>query len=241
MRLNAVLVQKALNSLSSAVYYMAQAIEPDAEDFAGYNALLKAKQSLSDAQKAAQVQKPRDKASKEADKALADDLAREEKAARKPAQEPERRQDSGLPDKLMKQATMEEFLKGWTAKTKAKEVKTAGAFAPGMGCSFQGVEHSVKAVFNNGVALLLRKGTQYHRLASVDQLDALFLKDSGAKGSYAPGQKVEVGFGMRDAAVASSFRPASVVSIHGQSAQIKYLDTGMTSTAKLSHLRPSRV
>lgn len=251
MRINAVLVQKALMSLSTAIYHLAQAIEPESEDFVGYNALLKAKQSLADTQ--VKAQKQADKAEKEPKenmKALKADLAKEKKSlADKEKIKEERRniisaamkktkEESGLPDKPMKLASMEAYLKTWMPKAKAHTVKVAGSFANGVGCSYQGVEHVVKSVYSNGVALLNRKGTQYHRLVPVDQLENLFLKDSGKSGKYAPGQKVEVGFGMKDAARASVFRPAVINSIHGSAAQIRYLDTDATSSAKLSHLRP---
>ncbi len=251
MRFNAVLVQKALNSLSNAIYYMSQAVEPEAEDIVGYNALLKAQQSLADKQmKAQQEQKPKAKEPEENMKALKADLAREKKSMDEKDRVKEERKkiisaalkrdksDSGLPDKPMKIASMEAFMKEWLPKSKAHPVKNSGGFAAGVGCSYQGTEHVVKSVYSNGVAMVNRKGTQYHRLVPVDQLENLFLKDSGKTGKYAPGQKVEVGFGMKDAEKASVFRQAVISSIRGQLAQVKYLDTESTSSAKLSHLRP---
>ena len=252
MRLNAVLVQKALNSFANAIYYMSQAIEPEAEDIVGYNALLKAKQSLADKQvKAQQEQKPKDKEPEENMKALKADLAREKKSLDEKDRIKEERKrvisaalkkdksESGLPEKPMKIASMEAFMKEWLPKSKAHPVKSSGGFAAGVGCSYQGAENIVKAVYSNGVAMINRRGTQYHRLVPVDQLEHLFLKDSGKDGKYAPGHKVEVGFGMKDSAKATVFRPAVINSIRGQAAQIKYLDTDATSTAKLSHLRPA--
>lgn len=247
MKLNPLLVQKALNCLSSSIYYFAQSIVVSPEDIADYNAMVKARKAVSskpekDKPKPTKADPKPEKPEKEDLKALKADLAREEKKLSREESEDEEaarpKQESGLPDKPMKQATMDEFLKGWVTKAKARPIKSAGGFAVGMGCSFQNIEHLVKAVYSNGVVLLNRKGTQYHRLVPVDQLDSLFLKDSGVSSKYLAGQKVEVGFGMRDANKASSFRPAVVISIHGQSAQIKYVDTEMTSTAKLSHLRP---
>lgn len=256
MRLNAVLVQKALNSFANAIYYMSQAIEPEAEDIVGYNALLKAKQSLADKQvKAQQEQAEKTKAKEPEDmKALKADLAREKKSLdekdriKEEIKEERKRiisaalkkdkSESGLPDKPMKIASMEAFMKEWLPKSKAHPVRNSGGFAAGVGCSYQGTEHVVKSVYSNGVAMVNRKGTQYHRLVPVDQLENLFLKDSGKTGKYAPGQKVEVGFGMKDAAKASVFRQAVISSIRGQTAQVKYLDTESTSSAKLSHLRP---
>jgi hypothetical protein len=250
MRFNAVLVQKALNSLSNAIYHLAQSIEPDAEDIVGYNALLKAKQSLANTQVNAQKAQKAEKEPKENMKALMADLAFEKKSMDEKDRIKEERKnaisaaikkekpESSLPDKPMKLASMEAYLKTWMPKAKVHVVKVAGSFAQGVGCSYQDVEHIVKSVYSNGVALLNRKGTQYHRLVPVDQLENLFLKDSGKSGKYVPGQKVEVGFGMKDAAKASIFRPAVINSIHGSAAQIKYLDTDATSSAKLSHLRP---
>jgi flagellar biosynthesis GTPase FlhF len=254
MRFNAVLVQKALNSFANAVYYMSQAIEPCAEDIVGYNALLKAKQSLADRQLKAQQEqrqeKPKAKEPEENMKALKADLAREKKSLEEKDRIKEERKktisaaikrdksESGLPDKPMKIASMEAFMKEWIPKSKAHPVKNSGGFAAGVGCSYQGAENIVKAVYSNGVAMINRRGTQYHRLVPVDQLDNLFLKDSGKTGKYAPGQKVEVGFGMKDSAKATVFRAAVINSIRGQSAQIKYLDTDATSSAKLSHFRP---
>lgn len=249
MRLNAVLVQKALSALSTAIYHLSQAIEPTQEDIAGYNALLKTKQALADAQLKAQRAKAKaEREPREDLKALRADLSREERKLKgaDPDGEPRdkgqpkpQKEESGLPEKPMKQARMNEYLEGWLKRSKAHSVKNAGGFSPGMGCSVGGKEHVVKAVYSNGVALVNSKGTQYHRLVPVDQLEFLFLKDSGVEAKYAPGQRVEVGFGMKDAAKASSFRAATVVSVYGQSAQIKYLDTEMTSTAKLSHMRPA--
>ena len=252
MRLNAVLVQKALNSFANAIYYMSQAVEPCAEDIVGYNALLKAKQSLADRQvKAQQEQAEKTKEPEENMKALKADLAREKKSLDEKDRIKEERKkvisdairrdksESGLPEKPMKIASMEAFMKEWLPKSKAHPIKSSGGFAAGVGCSYQGTEHVVKSVYSNGVAMVNRKGTQYHRLVPVDQLENLFLKDSGKTGKYAPGQKVEVGFGMKDSAKATVFRPAVVNSIRGQAAQIKYLDTDATSTAKLSHLRPA--
>jgi len=256
MRINAVLVQKALNSFANAIYYMSQAVEPCAEDIVGYNALLKAKQSLADRQMKAQQQpqKPKDKEPEENMKALKADLAREKKSLDekdriKEEIKEERKKvisaaikrdksESGLPEKPMKIANMEAFMKEWLPKSKAHPLKSSGGFAAGVGCSYQGTENIVKAVYSNGVAMINRRGTQYHRLVPVDQLENLFLKDSGKTGKYAPGQKVEVGFGMKDSAKATVFRPAVINSIRGQASQIKYLDTDVTSTAKLSHLRP---
>lgn len=254
MRFNAVLVQKALNSFANAIYYMSQAVEPCAEDIVGYNALLKAKQSLADRQVKAQQEqtqeKPKAKEPEENMKALKADLALEKKSLDEKDRIKEERKkaisealkknkdDSGLPDKPMKIANMEAFMKEWLPKSKAHPVKMSGGFAAGVGCSFQGVEYVVKSVYSNGVAMVNRRGTQYHRLIPVDQLDNLFLKDSGKDGKYSAGQKVEVGFGMKDAEKATVFRAAVINSIRGQTAQIKYLDTESTSSAKLSHFRP---
>jgi hypothetical protein len=255
MRVNAVLLQKALTSFSSAIYYLAQSIEPEAEDIVGYNAYLKSREA---AQNAAPRKPAKLVQSDHADdmKALKADLAKEERRmassdredgppAAKPAKakvEPARqdRSEAGLPDKPMKQASMEEYLKGWVQRAKVHQVKSLGGFAVGMGCSFQGVEHAVRALYSNGVALVNRRATQYQRLVPVENLECLFLRDSGSSGKYAPGQKVEVGYGMKDSDRATSFRPATIVSIYGQSAQIRYSDTEATSSAKLSHLRPSR-
>ena len=216
MRFNAVLVQKALNSLSNAIYYMSQAIEPEAEDMKALKAdLAREKKSLDE----------KDRAKDERKKVISAALKRD-------------KSESGLPDKPMKIASMEAFMKEWLPKSKAHPVKNSGGFAAGVGCSYQGTEHVVKSVYSNGVAMVNRKGTQYHRLVPVDQLENLFLKDSGKTGKYAPGQKVEVGFGMKDATKASVFRQAVISSIRGQMVQVKYLDTESTSSAKLSHLRP---
>ena len=233
---------------------MSQAVEPCAEDIVGYNALLKAKQSLADRQVKAQqeqAEKTKAKEPEENMKALKADLAREKKSLDEKDRIKEERKkvisdairsdksESGLPEKPMKIASMEAFMKEWLPQSKAHPLKSSGGFAAGVGCSYQGAENIVKAVYSNGVAMINRRGTQYHRLVPVDQLENLFLKDSGKTGKYAPGHKVEVGFGMKDSEKATVFRPAVINSIRGQAAQIKYLDTDATSTAKLSHLRPA--
>ena len=286
MRFNALMVQKALNSLSNAVYYMAQAIEPCAEDIVGYNALLKAKQALSgaggpqqpakpDAQKAQRPSKQEkasepkpDKGVKDDLKALREDLAKEARkekprvpdrdergkaiseairrtngrSSESPAgqADPNAAAQSSLPDKPMRIVTMNEFLKGWTERAKARPIRSCGGFAAGMNCSYQGVEHSIKAVYSNGVALVNRKATQYQRLVPVERLEALFPKDTGSEGKYSTGQKVYVGFGMKSDQKATSFRQAVLGDVHGNAAFVKYSDTGTTSSVRLSCLRPCR-
>lgn len=228
MKLNAVMVQKALNQFSSAIYYFSQAIEPSAEDIVGFNALRKAQQALATAQVKAQKENVQEKPQ---------DPPKAEKTV-KPASPKKDQQASGLPEKPMKLATMEAYLKTWLPKAKASQVKQLDSFMAGMGCSVDGVEHIVKALYNNSVVLVNRKGTQYHRLVPVEKLDHLFPKDTGVTAEYSNGQKVEVGYGVKSASVATSFRPAVINSIRGQFVQVKYLDNGTSSGAKLSQLRP---
>ena len=240
MKLNPVLLQKALNAFSSALAFLSQAIVASLDDVKECADITRAKEAIDT------FNRTMDSAKKEEDAAPKPVERKEEKAKADRLQvinnalKRIRNSQSDLPDKPMRQANMEEFLKGWLPKAKAHPVKTMGGFAAGMCCSIGGVEHVVKALYNNGVVLVTRKATQYHKLVPVEQLDRLFMKDSGKKGKYAPGQKVLVGFGMKDANKATSFRPAVLESVRGQEAAIKYLDTGAVSSAKLSFLAPVR-
>ena len=258
MRLNPMLAKKALAALSNALYYLAQSIVCTPDDVMEYEAIVKAARAGSQAPQPQRPSQPSQEP-KEDLKALREDLKAEERklAAKeerrkaisdamakrqdqpKPAQKATK-SESGLPDKPMKQARMEEFLKEWLPRTKSHALKSGGGYVPGMGCAYQGAEHVVKAIYSNGVFLLNRRGTQYHRLVPADQVESLFLKDTGHKGGFSGGQKVLVGFGMKDSDKATSFRPAEVNAVHGQTVQVKYLDTGVIATAKTSHLAPSK-
>lgn len=156
-----------------------------------------------------------------------------------PRQEQKKPKDGEqLPEKPMKLARMEEFLKAWIPQSKAKPVRTYDGYYSGAGCSLEGKEYRVKAVFGNGVALVNLRATQYHRLVRTDHLDHLVLAPTGRKGEYRTGQLVDVGYGLKGAREATCLVRAQVESIRGETANVKVLGNGALTTARLENLAP---
>ena len=247
MKFNPVMIQKALCHLATAISYLGTSISAGPGDIEEYNEIMRARKAISGASSGDRPPRPepQKRPSRKAQSSTnsgaeapiqAGPSEREKRHSDRPAQ------SFGLPEKPMKKARMDEFLKSWLAGTRAKPVKSSGGFAAGMGCSIDGVEHSVAAVYDNGVALVCRHATQYRRLVPVDRLDGLYPVESGHewKNPPKPGDRVEACLGMKGAPRPTSFRPAVVSSVRGSSMDVRYLDNDASSTVSMRHARPSR-
>lgn len=246
MKFNPVMIQKALCHLATAISYLGTSISAGPGDIEEYHEIMRARKAISGASSGGPA--PRPEPQRRPSRTVTSSPSRDAETLPKAVPSEERRpadrpaQSFGLPEKPMKKARMDEFLKSWLPGTKAKPVKSSGGFAAGMGCSIDGVEHSVAAVYDNGVALVCRHATQYRRLVPVDRLDGLYPVESGYewRNPPKPGDRVEACLGMKGAPRPTSFRPAVVSSVRGSSMDVRYLDNDASSTVSMRHARPSR-
>ena len=257
MKFNPVMIQKALCHLATAISYLGTSISAGPGDIEEYNEILRARKAIADSSKAdgrrpdPEPERTNDRQEhdfrSDSDGGAQECQDRRQRRARhaaRPSDDGSRPATSaaGLPGKPMRQARMDSFVVEWCKAAKAKETRSSGGFSKGMGCTFGGVEHVVRAVYDNGVARVSRKATQYHRLVPVNELEGLFPKDSGYRWASppAPGSRIEVCFGTKDSDTATSFRTASVSSVHGQTLDVSYPDNGTTSSVLVRHARPPR-
>lgn len=246
IKFNPVEVQRALSDLARACMHFANSIVVTNED------VMEARQQevLRRVASGSSVTQPQPQPAKPQHRPAqppAPKAERQERPSEDREQVPERRReepqdrDSGLPEKPMKMARMHEFLeKEWLPSTKAKEIRVMSGYFAGSGCSVGGKEYVVKAVYSNGVALVNSKGTQYHRLERVEELEKLFPAPSGVQASYQNGQSVDVGYGMKGSAKATNFVRARVEGVRGDTVTVKIAGNGVVTTAKAHTLRPAK-